>query len=349
MNPEQNPGNANTLLSTYSFDEIYDLIAKDFVGSVAKYPIDAAPIFIKKVIPNQTGNQRQFNEKDFTTFARTKPEAVAARKGTFGIGFHKQMNKKRIALELELTYEARTENRWDDVTEISQKLADTAPQRRNLDMTHLAITFAQGTSYVDMDGFTIDTTTGDGLSIANAAHKLAFSPTTYTNIITGAPAFSKNALILAETIAVNNTLDNFGIPGTMRWSHIWTANNPNNIELIQQFLKSISDNTQANANVENTYRNRYKMLVLSQLATDARGQRDVTKLNWWGLGAFDGQIAGDRLQAYWGEWEAAHMKPAPTNGSNAEDFSRDIWKYAVREGYGLCIVSARGILYSFVS
>lgn len=352
MNPvsgsnESNPGNSGSFMSTFTFSEIYDLVAKKFSETGEKYPLDAKIIYITEPIPLHTGNIRQYNERDFSTFASTKPEGVAAAKAQFGIGYHKQVALKRIAKELDLTDEAIMFDRWMDVKAIGIDLGETAPQRINLDMTQLAVTFAQGTSYVDMDGYTIDTTTGDGLSIANAAHTLAFSALTYTNIVPGAPQFSKSALISAETIARNNTLNNYGTPRTKRWSHIFTSGNPNNIESIQQFLRSISDNTQANPNVENTYRNRYKLLVLEQLDTTATGARDTTKSNWWGIGAFEGEVPMNRFWAMYAEWEPSHMKPAPTTDNNAVDFSKDIRKFAVRAGYGLCVVNPMGIVYSF--
>ena len=240
-------------------------------------------------------------------------------------------------------------DRWMDVKSIGIDLGETAPQRINLDMTQLAITFAQSTSYVDMDGFTIDTTTGDTLSIANSAHTLAFSSLTYTNIVPGNPQFSKSALISAEIVARNNTLNNYGKPRTKRWSHIWCSGSPNNIEAITQFLRSISDNTQANPNVENTYKNRYKLLVLQQLDTNPDGSRDTTKSNWWGIGAFEGEVPMNRFWAMYGEWEPSHMKPAPTTDNNAVDFSKDLRKFAVRAGYGLCVVNPQGIVYAFAT
>lgn len=344
---ESNPGNTGSFMSTFTFSEIYDLVAKKFSEVGEKYPIDAAPVFIKEPIPLHSGNIRQYNERDFSTFASTKPEGVAARKAQFGIGYHKQMGLKRIAKELDLTDEAIMFDRWMDVKSIGIDLGETAPQRINLDMTHMAVTFAAGSSYVDMDGFTIDTTTGDTNPIAFAAHTLAFSALTYTNIVPGAPQFSKSGLISAEIVARNNTLNNYGIPRTKKWSHIWTTGNPNNTESIMQFLKSISDNTQANPNVENTYRNRYKMLVLEQIDTTATGQRDTTKSNYWGIGAFEGEVPLNRFWAMYGEWEPSHMKPAPTSDNNAVDFSKDIKRFAVRAGYGLCVVNPQGMIYSF--
>jgi hypothetical protein len=346
---EGNPGNSVSFMSTLSVSEIYNLVAKKFSEVGEKYPLDAKVIYITEPIPLHSGNVRQYDEKDFSTFASVKPEGVAAKKAQFGIGYHKQMYLKRIAKELDLTEEAIMFDRWMDVKTIGIDLGETAPQRINLDMTHLAVTFADGVNYVDMDGYTVDTTTGDGFPIAYAAHTLAFSPVTYTNIVPGAPQFSKSALISAEEVARNNTLNNYGIPRTKKWSHIWTSGDPNNIEAVNQFLHSISDNTQANPAVDNTYHNRYNLLVLQQLDTTPKGERDSTKSNHWGLGAFEGEIPMNRFWAMYGEWEPSHMKPAPTTDNNAVDFSKDIQRYAVRAGYGLCVVNPQGMIYSFAS
>lgn len=344
---EINPGNSVSFMSTFGVSEIYNLVAKIFSEAGEKYPMDAAAIFITEKIPLHQGNIRQYDEKDFSTFASTKPEGIAAAKAQFGIGYHQQVFLKRIAKELDLTEEAIMFDRWMDVKSLGIDLGETGPQRINLDMTQLAITFAAGNSYIDMDGFTVATTTGDGNPIAFGAHTLAFSPLTYTNLVPGNPQFSKSALISADTVARNNTLNNYGTPRRKRWSHIWTSGNPNNIEAIMQFLRSISDNTQSNPNVENTYKNRYKLLVLEQLDTNPDGSRDATKSNWWGTGAFEGDIPMNRFWAMYALWEPCHMKPAPTADNNAVDFSKDIQRFAVRAGYGLCVVNPQGMTYSF--
>lgn len=341
-------GNSSTLLATYTQKEIYNLVEKLFTQFKESYPMDAKPLFATRSIPMHTGVLKRFTEKDFSTFASTKPEGAPSKRAKYGIGYHKDILLKRIALELALTEEAVKFDHWDDVQAIGTELGKTVPNRINLDCTHLAVTFAQSVSYVDMDGFTVDTTAGDSLAIASAVHTLAHDASTYTNINPGAPQFSKSALIAAETVARNNTMDNYGIPKGYTWTHIWCSGDPNNTENIMQFLNSIADNTQANANVENTYKNRYKMLTLQQLDTDVFGQRDSTKSNWWGIGAFSGDItSGKRFAAIYAEWEAPHMKPAPTDSNNAADFSRDIQKFGVRGGYGLAVLNAMGIVYSF--
>lgn len=347
---EPNPGQSAPLIATFTQKEIYNLVEKRFQDFKQNYPIDAKPIFIYYNVGMQNGVIKRFDEKDFSSFAEVKPEGAPTKRAKYGTGYHKDVIMKTIGLELALTEEAVKFNKWDDVRLIGKKLGETVPYRCNLDMTQFAITFAQSTSYVDMSGFTVDTTTGDGLSLANAAHTLAFSSTTYTNIIPGAPQFSKSALMSAEITARNNTLDNYGIPKSMTWTNIWCSGDATNVENIMQFLKSISDNTQANPNVENTYQNRYKLLVLQQLDTTVFGQRDTTKSKWWGLGAFSGSLNDSTsFQAIYAEWEAPYMKPAPTGDNNANDFSRDIQKFGTRGRYGLAALAGQGILYSFAS
>lgn len=355
MNPnyygyEPNPGNSTPAIFTFSQKELYNIVEKMFVDFKQNYPADAKPIYVYRAIGMNNGVQKRFDQKDFSTFAATKPEGSPTKRAHYGTGYHKDMIMKTVGLELALSEEAIKFNKWEDVKTIAKQLGETPIQRINLDQTQLAITFAQGTSYVDMDGFVIDTTTGDGLSIANAAHTLAFSSTTYTNILPGGPQFSKSALIAAEIIARNNSLDNYGIPKRMKWTHIWCSGASTNVQNIQQFLRSISDNTQANPNVVNTFQNRYKMLVLEQLDTTVQGLRDATKSNWWGIGAFEGDVTdGARFHAIYGEWEAPYMKPAPTADNNANDFSRDIQKYGSRARYGLAVLDGTGIVYSFAA
>jgi len=344
---EPNPGGSSTFLSMFSFPEIYDLVKKEFVPRLMATEMNAKKIFIYRAVPNASGNSHQFNEADFTTFASDKAEGAPVKKAKFGIGYHKIMYMKRIGLELPLTYEARMFNQWYTLGDIIQKLPQTCPQRIDLDLTH-RVTFANATSYVDMDGWTVDTTTGDGLSLANVAHTLAFSSQTYSNIVPGNPQFTQSALESAEMLAAYNTFDNFGIKVVMKFSHAFCADTPNVYNKIRQVTLSTADPTQANPAVYPVYKGKYELLILPRLASDANGFVDTSKQYWWGIGAFDG-TGGDRFQAYYGEWEAPHMQPAPTESNNANDYSRDIWKFGTRAGYGIVTVSGRGFIISMAS
>lgn len=356
MNPNQttanaNPGNMGTIEATFTQPELSNLIKKMFTEALPQVPIDAKPLFIFKGIPQGQGDSIQVNEDDFTTYAGDMPEGKNAKKGQFGVGYHKQVLWHRYGLEYDITYKMRTTAVWlDIVTKTVAALSNAVPQRINLDMTHL-LSFGNGVSYIDMDGFTMDTSTGDGLSLFNAAHLLAFTTKTYSNIVPGNPAFTKSALESAELLTKTDILDNFGKLRRMNFKTIWCADTPNLTNTIMQYIRSVSDPVQANPGVENPYKGKYDMLALGLLATDANGIYDSSKQNWWGIAALSG-VGAERWQAYHCQWEAPRLKPMPTgqfSTTNGEDVHNDNWTYGSRGTSNYAAVSGRGIIASLVA
>lgn len=344
---EPNPGNATVAISTFSEKELYNLIEKKVMDFKKALPLDAQQLYVTKNIGYGEGVMKRYTEKDFTRFARRKAEFGASKRAQFALGFHKDLHMYTLALEAVLSDESIKFNRWDDVTKVAKELANTVPNRINLDLTHHAITFADGYSYVDMDGYDVDTTTGDGKPIAFNLHELAHSPKTYTNI---APPmqFSKSGLRIVERIGRNNTMDNFGKPTPYKFTHIWSTNDPFNKFEIQQYIKSTSDNTQANGNVMNVDKDRYQLLVLESIDTDILGDRDASKSNYWGIIALGDSLESEnRFSAIYGVWEKPHMKPFPSAGNNASDFSRDTQRYGARGRQGKCVLNGFGIVYVF--
>jgi len=343
-----NPGNSGTILGTFTFPEFSNLVQKEFVQQLPQVPLDAKPLFIDKYIGMNQGDVIQLNEFDFTTYAADMPEGTNAIKADSGIGYHKQVYWWRYGLEADITYKERATAQWMDVLQrVTSSLVQTVPQRINLDMTH-HITFGNAVSYVDQDGFVRDVSTGDTLSLFNAAHTLAFSPLTYSNIVPGNPQFSKPALEAAELLASTNILDNFGRKRVMKFTHIWFADNPTVENDVRMFIRSTADPVQANSGVINNYEGKYKPLKLSLLATNAQGNTDSTKLNWWGIAALSG-VGGERWQAYNAIWEAPRMKPMPSGAfstTNAEDVHNDNWTFGVRGTCNQAALSGRGIIAS---
>lgn len=353
MNPtaNPNPGNQGTIEGTFTFGELSNLVKKMFVETLPQTPLDASKLFIMKNIPQGMGDSIQLNEYDFTTYASDMPEGADAQKGSFGIGFHKQVLWHRYGMEYDITYKMRTTAQWLDVVTATVRALSTAvPQRINLDMTHV-LTFGNAVSYVDQDGFVRDIATGDGLSLFNAAHLLAFTAQTYSNVVPGAPQFSKSALESAELLTKTDILDNFGKLRRMKFTHIWCADTPSLMNTIMQYIRSVADPVQANPNVENPYKGKYQMLPLSLLATDANGIYDNTKQNWWGIAALDG-VGPERWQAYHVQWEAPRLKALPSgqfSTTNAEDVHNDNWTYGARGTSNFAALSGRGIIASLAA
>ncbi len=339
-------GLQGTLLNTVTFSELTDLIRKSFVTTQGMVQPVAKQLFITQPIPQGTGNTRRFDEVDTQTYAKLKPQGANAKKASVGIGYNKTMTMKRIAMEIDITWEMRTQNRYAEVGSLITNLSHFAPQRTELDCTH-RLTFCNATSYTDMDGESVDVSGGDSLSVVNTAHTLVFSSTTWSNRVSADPVFSKSALESAELLTTTDILSNFGERRVMNFNAIITGDDPNTVNAVKQFLNSVSDNTQDNSGVMNVYKNKYKHIVLPQLATTATGAADSTKRRWWFLGAVGQGTNG--WQAYYGEWEAPRLKNPPAEGNNGEDPHNDNWTYGTRAAYGLVTVSGRGLIGSLPS
>lgn len=333
-------GNQGTNISTLTFPELTDLVMRTFVYRQKMVERVASQIFIKEPVGKNNGNTKKFTEVDTQTYARLKAEGGRVKKASVGVGYSKIMNKKRVGIEIDITQEMIDENRYQQVGTLMKNLGDFVPNRIDLDGTH-RLSFATSTSMTDMDGETVDLTGGDGLAMLSTSHTLVFSSTTWSNRLPGDPVFSKQALMAAEKLFVTNIYSNFGEKRTLKPNTIITGDDPETVDAVQTFLNSGSDGTQANSGVKNSYQGKYRHLVLPQLATNALGAPDSTKRRIWFLAAIG--MSYDGLQLIYGEWEAPHAAPV------SEDNHSDVYSYGTRGGYGYALISAKGIVGSFVS
>lgn len=335
------------LLNTISLPEMTDLIKRSFVASNEKVEPKVNDLFITEPIGKGQGKSKRFTEVDTQTFARGKREAEKSKKASVGIGYSVDMIKKRVAMEIDITQEMRDENRYSEVGTMITSLVHFCPQRMELDGSHV-LSFCNATSYVDMDGDTVDVSVGDGLSLINASHTLKYSSSTYSNRVSGDPAVSQSAIELAEKLTKTQILSHFGERRVMNFNAIITSDDPNTCHTVSQILKSKADIDGAHEGVFSNYQGKYRHIELPYLATDANGNRDSTKETWWFLAAIgQGQMG---WQAYLGLWEAPRLKEAPMNEQGANhDYSADVWTFGVRAGYAYRAVSGRGIIGSLNS
>src|ERR1035437_1965966 len=339
--PPTNPQNQGTYLSTVTFPELTDLVNRNFVSVGGMIVPVAKQLFITETVGANEGELKLLQEYDTTTYAKAKGQGVDAKRASFGIGYYITIRAKRIGIESEITWEMRRFNKKQEVMAAITSLPYFCPQRVELDLTH-RLTFSNATSYVDMDGNSVDLTVGDTLALASAVHTLKFSSLTYSNLVTGNPLFSKGGLEAAELLTTTDILSNFGEKRVMDFNTIVTGNNPTVCNAVKQFLRSVSDNTQNNPGVVNVNQDKYRHVILPQLATTATGAGDSTKKNYWALAAIGAGLRG--WQAYYVEWEPMNLIPS-TEG-NGTDVHKDIWYYNVRQAYNIGVVSGRGLIVS---
>lgn len=328
-------------LSTITLPELVDLTMRTFVKNQQMVKPSASQLFIKDSIGQGQGNTKKYQEVDTQTFARLKRQLEAVKRASVGTGYEKTITKKRIGMEIEISQEMLDENRYAQVGSLFRSLAHFCPQRIDLDLTH-RFTFASATSYTDMDGETVDLTTGDGYALAYNAHTLKYSSTTWSNRVTGDPIFSAGALEIAEQLATTNIYSNFGEKRVMAFNTIVTGDDPSTVNAVRRVLQSTADVDGAHAGIENVNKSKYRHVILPNLATTAGGAPDSTKRRYWFLASVG--MGTDGWQGYFAEWEAPHLK-TPTL-SEYDGFSRDGYKSGVRAGYGIAVLTARGTIFA---
>jgi len=290
-------------------------------GIVKEYPI-----------PQNTGNTREFSEIDSEEYAKFKGESDQAARARTQQGYTKTMYQKRVALDIGISYEMRTQNKYPEVIQKLTSLGNQVGNRLELDLSH-HITFATSTSFTDMDGNTVDVSVGDTLALASSVHTLRGTSTTYRNILANNPRLSKGALEGMERLVVEETLNQFGEKMSASFDILWTTDDPNTVNTAKEYLQSTADVTGSNSAVKNVYMSKYRHAVLPLVATVAAGTPDTTKRYYWGL-------ASSALSSFYlGIWEEPRLK-TPALGTNGEEFSTDDWNYGARGGYGIAIVGA---------
>lgn len=290
-------------------------------------------------IPMHTGNTREFSEIDTQEYAKRKTESDQAERAAVQQGYSKTMTMQRVALDIGISYEMRSQNKYPEVTARLTNLGRQVANRLDLDLAH-RISFAASTSYVNMDGETVSVTVGDGLALASAVHTLRGSATTFRNVLANNPRLSKGALEGIERLAVEETYNQFGEKVTMPFDILWTTDDPNTCNTAREYLLSTSDPDAAHSGVLNSYASKYRHKVLPRVATTNVGAPDSTKRYFWG-------IASSLYTTWWlGIWENPRLKK-PSDLNAGEEFATDDWNFGARGGYGNCIVSAAWFKISY--
>ncbi len=336
------PGNQTTLLNTLTLPELTDLVRKTFIFQNQHIERNARQLFIEE-FPD-AGDSKRYDEYDVETYANFKPEGVDSKKSKGGVGYNVTMNSRTFSKELEITIEMRRHNRYKVLGGQITSLAGFCENRLDLDLTH-RFTFAGSTSYTDLDGETVTTTVGDGLALLSASHTLAFSSTTYNNIVTGAPAFSETSLESALLIAATQVFSNFGEKRNMNYNTIVTGNDPGTMRTVQQLLRSTADPDAVQSGVANVYSGKYNHVVLPNLATTAAGAYDSTKRRFWFLVAAGQEMLG--WQAYVGIWMAPQLL-TPNDANAGMDVHNLNWTYSTYSMHGVVVARPQGLVGSNV-
>lgn len=328
-------------LSTATFPEFADTTKRMVtMGPKLIEGIDGlVSLYLPCSIARGEGDRKVFMEMDGDEFARSKPEGTSVVKTDVVKGYEKTGFLKRFGAEIDITWEMREYGKDETIKRQLLNLSKFGPRRMMLDLQH-RFTFAEATSYNNMDGETVDTSMGDTLAMASTVHTLTGSSDTYSTIVPGNPQFSMGSFEAAQEVANEQILNNLGRRRHMNFNTLVIHRDPVTMRKAYQLRDSMSDNTQNNSGVVNTYKGSFDILVLPDLATNADGSYNSAKAKQWHW------VAKGEWEGYFQLYEAPHTV-APRGGSNLEDAHTDDWTFGMRTTYLICVVSAKGTVTSF--
>lgn len=325
-------------LNTASVSQFTDLVTRTFNDTMKSFPFtirDSGMVKYDARGMNEGLFNRLAQAPVTTRFASFIPEGQSARAASFQYGYEKDLQIRRYGLDIGITRLMRIGNKYQDVISKVLDLSRSINEGLELDLTHF-LTFGASTSYVDRDGITRDISCADGLSLFNTAHTLAGSALTFSNRVSGDPAYSKGAQEIIERLVSEQTYDNLGQKLAMKFDIIWCGDDPVTNNRIDEEMGANADTASSNSGTINVNNRKYRKVRLPYLATLANGTVDTTKRRYWGIASSEGSSLNCRML------ESPYLK-TPTDGSNGEDFSSENWQYASRGSYGLAVVDAMWI------
>jgi len=264
----------------------------------------------------------EHSQIDNPGFAHRKQQGDRYTIGSPRQGYSITLSQSRIGLMEEVTWEMRKYDKYREIFKKMKGLGESTAQRMELDLTHQLTFGATATSYTNMDGETVYTTTGDGLGIFSTVHKITGSSATFSNKLTA--AFSRAALEEAEGL-FTQMINNNGVKVVVTPNTIITGDDPATVNAVKEFMKSQSAPDTANG-ATNVYAGKYRHLILPYLATTNTGAYDSTKAGYWFLADTNHSDAILEIS------ENPNFT-APSVGGNGEDFETDGWKFKSSASY----------------
>lgn len=274
---------------------------------------------------------------DGFSVAKRKREGADFAFGSLTQNYRKTWTAYEIGLETKITWNMRNYAKYDMIQQAINMLAQSAALRLEWDLTH-RFTFANATSYTNVDGDTVTTTVGDGLALLSTVHTVPGSATTYRNRVANNPVISKGGLEAAEKLFATQMIDTNGQLAIVKPTHLFTTNDPNTVNTAMEYLKSYADPTASHAGVTNVYEGKYGLIILPYLSTTGAGAYDSTKAKYWGLVNMAHKDAYLKVGLH-----PTFLSPADNGG---KEFETQDWKYGCMASYAIEISDPRWIVMS---
>ena len=198
------------IISSALLPQMTDLVERSFEDGLKSLPqvMRNSGFVVEEAMAAHTGEFKRFAERVHRNqYAYGRDECQGTTEATVQYGYEKDMQVYTVALAVSITKRMRVAGKDQPILDQITSLSEVCPSRIDIDLAH-RLTFHTATTYTNIDGDSISITVGDGLALASSVHTLTGSSSTYSNIISGNPQFSKGALENAEKLFAEETLNN---------------------------------------------------------------------------------------------------------------------------------------------
>jgi len=287
------------------------------------------------IVPNEDLTS-EYSQIDSPGFARRKDEGGPYVIGSPRQGYSLNLTKSRIGLRDSITWEMRKYDKYREIEKKMRGLGESTAQRIELDLTHLFTFGLVGSTYVNMDGETVDTVTGDGVQIFYDEHTITGSSTKVDNY-NGTLAFNRTNLEAAERL-FRNMVNMNDVKVVPKPNTIITSDEPAIVNVVAEFMRSV-DAPDTAERATNVYRAKYQHIQLPFLATTNLGAPTSTGRYFW-------MLADLKKKDAILEFSEMPTFTTPNPGSNGEDFDTDDWKFKSSASYAYGILDYKWIVGS---
>ena len=233
-----------------------------------------------------SGQRDTFQVEEIVTvrqFARSVQQGQNFPVIPFAPGYYKLVTVTRKASSSEFTWQLDHHTPYRDM--VLRWYKDTGwnlANRLMFDETAF-LTFMTATSYLDIDGNTVDVSTGDGNPLAYSAHTLTNSTATYRTRLAGNPALTSSAVEQMMTNYAQQPLGNNGDRLMLMGDAIVVGSSQSVYHRALQIVRSMAPVTAPNSGVFNPLRNAMRVLRYIYIDANVQGQVDTTKSEYWAM------------------------------------------------------------------
>lgn len=236
-------------------------------------------------IKNVSERTSEYSDIGAGETARRRDDGDDAYKGTLKQGYTKNFTQAEIALQVDVTKQMRKFDKYDEIMKRMRRMGKNTERRMEMDIASL-LSYAWSTSYTNIDGETVATTTPDGLALISTAHTANGSSNTFSNeISTTHDAISVDTLEALEEKG-NSFIDQADgrLVPTM-FDTIITGRHAPTVHTVRRILGS--EKLQGTTdNDMNDLKNQYNHLIVPFIDLNAQTEaRDTTKSQYCFLAA----------------------------------------------------------------